>query len=731
MTILSAALLLSAILGAAPAAAPADPNPLAAADMMDEVVVSADRSEATNFLTARQVDVLEGAELTAGQPDSLPEALASQGYFVQKTNAGAGAPIIRGQIGMENLVLVDGVRFNQSTWRTGPLQYLALLDPYMMSRVEVLHGPGSVLYGSDAMGGVIQALTSDPRAGRFAPLGGRLIARGGSAARSGGGLVEGSFVGDRAAALISLSGALVGDLTDGDGNSQVLSSVNRAGGRVKGSYKLADSWVLTGTSIFSAIDDAGRADKLGKGEFTIYDNQDVLSYVRASRKGQGLARNLQVNQSHHNSREVTAVFKCAYTDTDPKAIADYTACVRRELAGLSDRSRATDSVSTPGFFATWESSMLGDRLQTIAGAEGYVDLVSSGTRKAAAKDAWVWKDADRGNFSEDSSYLTLAAYLRAKYTLPLARDHRLQFSAGSRFTHLAASAADVPGYGDVEFDFQGLVGSAGLSYIYSDLLHLYFDWSQGFRAPNLQETTVMGNTGKDYEVPNADLTPMTSDTLEVGAKLHTALGSLGGAVYKTWVHDMIYRSELTAQEITDLGIDPTVLGTQKAYRRINVGSAEYKGLEARLETAAWSGLRLKASAAYVKGDVTDKDDKTQAATRVPPLSGSASLLFDDPWKHFVFAEAQVLWALKQDRLSSSDKDDLRICEDPANPGKVLAACKGTPGWAVINLRAGVRPFQGGEVTLGGENLLNEDYRIHGSGIDGAGLSGTLLFSMVL
>jgi outer membrane receptor protein involved in Fe transport len=241
----------------------------------------------------------------------------------------------------------------------------------------------------------------------------------------------------------------------------------------------------------------------------------------------------------------------------------------------------------------------------------------------------------------------------------------------------------------------------------------------------------MGNTGKDYEVPNADLKPMTSNTLEFGSKLHTALGTLGGAVYKTWLEDSIYRGELNAQEIADLGIDPTVLGTQKAYKRINAGSAEYKGFEARLETKAWSGLRLKAATAYVKGDVTDKDGKTAAATRVPPLSGSASLLFDDPWKHFVFAEAQILWALRQDRLSSSDQDDLRICEDPANPGKVLADCKGTPGWTVLNLRAGIRPFQGGQLTLGVENLLNQQYKIHGSGVDGAGLNATLLFSMVL
>jgi outer membrane receptor protein involved in Fe transport len=276
-----------------------------------------------------------------------------------------------------------------------------------------------------------------------------------------------------------------------------------------------------------------------------------------------------------------------------------------------------------------------------------------------------------------------------------------------------------------------VVGAAGLSYLYSDLLHVYVDWSQGFRAPNLQETTVMGNTGKDYEVPNAELKPMTSNTLELGTKLHTVLGSFGGAVYRTWIDDTIYRGELSAQEIADLGIDPAVLGTQKAYRRINVGSAEYQGFEAKMETRAWSGLRLKAAAAYVKGDVTDKDDQTEAATRVPPWSGSASLLFDDPWRHFVFAEAQILWALKQDRLSDGDREDLRICEDPANPGKVLADCKGTPGWAVVNLRAGVRPFQGSQVTLGLENLLDEQYKIHGSGVDGPGFNATLMFSMVL
>ncbi|OYT12836.1 MAG: hypothetical protein B6I19_08250 [Bacteroidetes bacterium 4572_114] len=92
-----------------------------------------------------------------------PEALiGATGVFLQKTNHGGGSPFIRGLTGNQNLLMIDGVRLNNATFRYGPNQYLNTIDQLIVDKLEVVRGAGSVLYGSDAMGGVINVLTHIP-----------------------------------------------------------------------------------------------------------------------------------------------------------------------------------------------------------------------------------------------------------------------------------------------------------------------------------------------------------------------------------------------------------------------------------------------------------------------------------------------------------------------------------------------------------------------------------------
>ncbi|MFN2399562.1 MAG: TonB-dependent receptor plug domain-containing protein, partial [Gemmatimonadaceae bacterium] len=95
-------------------------------------------------------------------PDVLRDVVGVQ---VQQTNAGHGTVILRGLTGNQVLILVDGVRLNNATIRDGPNQLLALIDPERIERVEVIRGPGSVLFGSDAMGGVVNVVTRRPAPG--------------------------------------------------------------------------------------------------------------------------------------------------------------------------------------------------------------------------------------------------------------------------------------------------------------------------------------------------------------------------------------------------------------------------------------------------------------------------------------------------------------------------------------------------------------------------------------
>ncbi len=94
---------------------------------------------------------------------TTPEALIGMnGVFVQKTNHGGGSPFVRGLTGNQTLIMVDGIRMNNSTFRYGPNQYLNTIDAFTINRIEVAKGTGSVQYGTDAIGGVIQVITKEP-----------------------------------------------------------------------------------------------------------------------------------------------------------------------------------------------------------------------------------------------------------------------------------------------------------------------------------------------------------------------------------------------------------------------------------------------------------------------------------------------------------------------------------------------------------------------------------------
>ena len=155
---------------AAPATAPAaEPNQPAGSGQaprtwLDEVLVTATRSEIRSFAAPYSVNTVNvngfsGNRMYRTTTDALRDV---PGVMIQKTSNAQGSPYIRGFTGYRTLMLVDGIRLNNSTFRDGPNQYWNLIDPYTIDRLEVVKGPSSVLYGSDAVGGTVNAVLRRP-----------------------------------------------------------------------------------------------------------------------------------------------------------------------------------------------------------------------------------------------------------------------------------------------------------------------------------------------------------------------------------------------------------------------------------------------------------------------------------------------------------------------------------------------------------------------------------------
>ncbi|MFN5363461.1 MAG: TonB-dependent receptor plug domain-containing protein, partial [Bacteroidota bacterium] len=128
-----------------------------------EVIVKSSRMNTSGRHIPFSHSIVDSTIFLRQNGRSVPEMLdETPGVFIQKTSHGGGSPFVRGLTGNQNLILIDGIRLNNAIFRYGPNQYLTLLDPLSVERIEVVKGTGSVQYGSDALGGVINVITQMP-----------------------------------------------------------------------------------------------------------------------------------------------------------------------------------------------------------------------------------------------------------------------------------------------------------------------------------------------------------------------------------------------------------------------------------------------------------------------------------------------------------------------------------------------------------------------------------------
>ena len=139
-----------------------------ASDTLDlrEVVISAARWKQTAEHIPSQVAVVLPKQIAQFQPQTAADVLALSGkVFIQKSQQGGGSPMIRGVSANRLVYSVDGVRMNTAIFRAGNVQNVINLDPFAFERTEVVFGPASVMYGSDAIGGVMSFTTLQPKVG--------------------------------------------------------------------------------------------------------------------------------------------------------------------------------------------------------------------------------------------------------------------------------------------------------------------------------------------------------------------------------------------------------------------------------------------------------------------------------------------------------------------------------------------------------------------------------------
>jgi hemoglobin/transferrin/lactoferrin receptor protein len=121
-------------------------------EQLDEVVLSVFKRDAKTNRVAERVAVINAKEIIKLSPQTSADLLAAiPGIKVQKSQMGGGSPVIRGMESNRVMLVIDGVRMNNAIYRKGHLQNAITVSPNQLDKTEVVFGPSSVIYGSDAL----------------------------------------------------------------------------------------------------------------------------------------------------------------------------------------------------------------------------------------------------------------------------------------------------------------------------------------------------------------------------------------------------------------------------------------------------------------------------------------------------------------------------------------------------------------------------------------------------
>jgi outer membrane receptor protein involved in Fe transport len=325
-----------------------------------------------------------------------------------------------------------------------------------------------------------------------------------------------------------------------------------------------------------------------------------------------------------------------------------------------------------------------------------------------------WRPAAAASYQDGSRYRSFGGYLMTEGDPLRSGHHILRTSLGYRLSGMGGDSPASDRLPATDFDHLGHVVCASLQYLYSDAANVALTFSQGFRAPNLNEAVMIGDTGKFFHVPNRALEPERSDTFELLARGRYRGLTFGATGYVSLLDQLIKRVPTTWQGLTEVDGKPVV-------HNVNGASGLLWGVEGELSLSLPRGFSIAGTLSYTRGTEHIPEAPDQPLTRIPPLFGGGRLRYETPhWRGLHgYVETFVRVAASQGRLSAEDEKDVRIPEG------------GTPGWWTWNLRGGLWLAERISLQLSLENLLDRRYKYHGSGLYAPGINATATLSAAL
>lgn len=694
-------------------------------NMLREVVLSVAKFAQEKQDIPQQIVSISSEEIQFSNAQTAADLLESSGQvFVQKSQLGGGSPMIRGFSTNRLLITVDGVRMNTAIFRSGNIQNIISIDPFSVEGAEVILGPGSVVYGSDAIGGVMNFYTLKPR---FSMKGetsfsGNAVMRYASANNEK--TVHADFNAGRRnwSFLSSITYSDFEDLKMGshgpkeylreeyaarrngedviianhDPKVQVPTAYDQISLLQKIAYMADDNWVFNLGIYYSTTSDFPRYDRL-------YQKRD--GQLRSAEWYYGpqtwFSGNFKIDKKGNGKIYDKAQFTGAYQYfEESRNNRDF----GKEL--LYNSEEKVDAYSTNlDFEKDFEKNKL------FYGLEYVLNNVFS-----EAKQTDILSNSsipDMSRYPDGSSWQSLAAYSSFQWQI----NPELVLQTGARYNHIFLQADfdnpvfDFP-FENADLSTGALTGSAGLSWKPRETIIWKLNISSAFRAPNIDDVgKIFDSEPGSVVVPNPDLKPEYAYNAEVGVnwKISEAI-RIDLASFYTHLDNALVRRDFDLNGLTIIEYQGEPVNVQAIQ---NAANAYVYGFEGGIEVKFTANLKLKSQLTITEGKEEQEDGSTAPLRHAAPLFGNA---------HLVWKDKKLTIDLFGEYNGQFDYEDLA----PAEQGKAyLYAIDSngnpySPSWYTVNLTGKYEISDNWQATASLENITDQRYRTYSSGISAAG-----------
>ncbi|MBL4623668.1 MAG: TonB-dependent receptor [Flavobacteriales bacterium] len=688
---------------------------------LDRLIISATRWSRSQREVPEKITSISAKQVALQNPQTAADLLATSGeVYIQKSQLGGGSPMIRGFASNRLLIAVDGIRMNNAIFRSGNLQNVISVDPFALESTEIFFGPGSVIYGSDAIAGVMsfKTLTARLNPDSSATVSGKAATRFSSASNEQTGHFDVNLGWKKFAMLTSFSYSDYGDLKMGKYGPDEYKRefyVRRENGEdiiIPNKNPLIQNPTgYSQTSFMQKIRFKPNKKLDFNYGFHYSATTDVPRYDRLVRTEKGKP----ISGEWYYGPQIWAMNNLDITYEAPAKL--YNQLNVRFAHQYFEESRIdrdfnktnrTSRIEKVNAYS-WNldvKKLIGEKHQVFYGTDVVINDVNSSASIEDISTGLTKKGAARYPNSLWQSY---AGYVSYHYKAA----PKVLIQAGARYNQFVLdSQFDTTFYPlpftEAYINNQAITGSIGARYNPSEKWTLSANLASGFRAPNVDDVgKVFDSEPGSVVVPNPNLTAEYSYNAEVSiTKIFSDFLKIDLTGFYTILDDALVRRDYTLNEKDSILYDGKMSKVQ-AFQ--NAAQAYVYGVQAGLEIRLPKGFSISSRFNYQQGEEELEDGTTSPLRHAAPWFGVTHLTYSVQ-KLKLDLYSSYSGEISNENMSISEQKKSYLYAKDKN-GKPYS-----PAWYTLNFKAMYQLVEFMSISAGVENITNQRYRPYSSGL---------------